>query len=181
MIPPFLSLRNTFFLFISTLILYYTFSFLIRIFFLHFTFIVFCVHKKHSSQLNSNNLTCKDFAVFIKYNDIETNEEKYALRYEEFIALNTHMIQKLYKRIEELEKRIDNNQIIYTSNTYLYGISVKIGIGVIGGVTGISEGFLVTVAIGVTVATGLGVGASVRDRFKFCVNTKTDIRLIDSY
>ena len=93
------------------------------------------------------------------------------MRYEEFIALNTHMIQKLYKRIEELEKRIDNNQIIYTSNTYLYGISVKIGIGVIGGVTGISEGFLVTVAIGVTVATGLGVGASVRDRFKFCVNT----------
>ena len=42
----------------------------------------------------------------MKYIDSESNEEKYALRYEEFIALNTHMIQKLYKRIEELEKLI---------------------------------------------------------------------------
>lgn len=66
--------------------------------------------KKHSiSQLNSNNLTTKDFAGFIKYNDVETNEEKYTLRYEEFIALNTYMIQKLYKSFKELEKRIDNN------------------------------------------------------------------------
>lgn len=59
--------------------------------------------------LYNNNLTSNDFAGFIKYNDIESNEEKYALRYEEFIALNTHMIQKLYKRIDELEKCINNN------------------------------------------------------------------------
>lgn len=59
--------------------------------------------------LYNNNLTSNDFVGFIKYNDIESNEEKYALRYEEFIALNTHMIQKLYKRIDELEKCINNN------------------------------------------------------------------------
>ena len=34
-------------------------------------------------------------------------EYTYGLRYGEFIALNTHMIQKLYKRIEELENRIE--------------------------------------------------------------------------
>ena len=56
--------------------------------------------------LVDNGLTTKDFAGFIRYNDPKTNEEKYALRYEEFIALNTHMIQKLYKRIEELEKKL---------------------------------------------------------------------------
>ena len=60
-------------------------------------------------SLIDNGLTTNDFAGFVKYIDPESNEEKYALRYEEFIALNTHMIQKLYKRIEELEKRIDNN------------------------------------------------------------------------
>lgn len=58
--------------------------------------------------LLKNNLTTKDFAGFIKYNDIETNEEKYALRYEEFIALNTHMIQQLYKRVKKLEKESNN-------------------------------------------------------------------------
>ena len=67
------------------------------------------ISQEIEEALTKNNLTTKDFAGFIKYNDVETNEEKYALRYEEFIALNTHMIQKLYKRIEELEKRIDNN------------------------------------------------------------------------
>ena len=53
-----------------------------------------------------SGLTTKDFAGFVKYNDPKTNDEKYGLRYEEFIALNTHMIQKLYKRIEVLEEKI---------------------------------------------------------------------------
>ena len=64
------------------------------------------ISQEIEEALTRNNLTTKDFAGFIKYNDVETNEEKYALRYEEFIALNTHMIQKLYKRIDELEKLI---------------------------------------------------------------------------
>lgn len=64
------------------------------------------ISQEIEKALIDNDLTTKDFAGFIKYNDIESNEEKYALRYEEFIALNTHMIQKLYKRIDELEKLI---------------------------------------------------------------------------
>ena len=62
----------------------------------------------------------KDFAGFIKSplyrveiddsgEEVETEEvvgERYALRYSEFIALNTHMIQKLMKRVEELEKKV---------------------------------------------------------------------------
>ena len=67
------------------------------------------ISQETEEALVSNGLTTKDFAGFIIYNDPETNKEKYALRYEEFIALNTHMIQKLYKRIEKLEKCIDNN------------------------------------------------------------------------
>ena len=66
------------------------------------------ISQETEEALVSNGLTTKDFAGFIIYNDPETNEEKYALRYEEFIALNTHMIQKLYKRIEELEKKLES-------------------------------------------------------------------------
>jgi len=62
------------------------------------------ISQEIEEALVDNGLTTKDFAGFIRYNDPETNEEKYALRYEEFIALNTYMIQKLYKRIDELEK-----------------------------------------------------------------------------
>ena len=67
------------------------------------------ISQEIEEALVDNGLTTKDFAGFIRYNDPETNEEKYALRYEEFIALNTYMIQKLYKRIDDLEKCIDNN------------------------------------------------------------------------
>lgn len=41
--------------------------------------------------------------------DEDGNEQYlYSLRYEEFISLNTYMIQKLYKRIEELERKISS-------------------------------------------------------------------------
>ena len=40
------------------------------------------------------------------YNEPQQLDELYSLRYEEFIALNTHMIQKLYKRIESLETQV---------------------------------------------------------------------------
>lgn len=66
------------------------------------------ISQETEEALVSNGLTTKDFAGFIIYNDPETNKEKYALRYEEFIALNTHMIQKLYKRIEKLEKKLES-------------------------------------------------------------------------
>lgn len=52
-------------------------------------------------------LSTQDFAAFVKAqrNDDETQSD-YFLRYDEFIALNTHMIQKLYKRVEELEEKL---------------------------------------------------------------------------
>lgn len=63
------------------------------------------------NALNDNGLTSLDFAGFIKSpkysEDKETIEDySYGLRYGEFIALNTHMIQNLYKRISELESKI---------------------------------------------------------------------------
>lgn len=62
--------------------------------------------------LEDNNLTSLDFAGFIKSPMYEEDEEtikeySYGLRYGEFIALNTHMIQKLYKRVEELESKLE--------------------------------------------------------------------------
>lgn len=48
-------------------------------------------------------LTNADFAGFCK--DEVDGQTYYGLRYSEFIALNTHMIQKLMKRVNELESR----------------------------------------------------------------------------
>lgn len=63
-------------------------------------------------SLADSGLTSLDFAGFVKSprvdedgNEIE-GEYEYALRYGEFIALNTHMIQKLMGRVEELERRV---------------------------------------------------------------------------
>lgn len=69
--------------------------------------------------LEESGLTSKDFAGFIK-SPVHEKELKngdfdettpiidynYALRYEEFTALNTYMIQKLMRRVEELEARV---------------------------------------------------------------------------
>ena len=64
-------------------------------------------------------LTSADFAGFIKspihekelpngeYDEsAPVTDYHYALRYQEFTALNTHMIQKMMQRIDELEKRV---------------------------------------------------------------------------
>lgn len=61
--------------------------------------------------LADSGLTSKDFAGFIKSPIVdkdtgETTGYDYSLRYSEFIALNTHMIQKLYKKLEESDKKI---------------------------------------------------------------------------
>jgi len=51
-----------------------------------------------------SGLTTKDFAGYCQ---IDGNEGKtYGLRYGEFVALNTYEIQKLKKRVSELEKRL---------------------------------------------------------------------------
>lgn len=67
------------------------------------------------SALIECGLTSEDFAGFIKspisddiLENIEANESDYSygLRYGEFIALNTYMIQKLYHEVEELKQII---------------------------------------------------------------------------
>jgi hypothetical protein len=83
-------------------------------------------------------LTDKDFAGFCKDvkqikngEDDETGEVfledvhdengnpvyNYSLRYEEFIALNTHMIQKQRSEIEVLKKEIEELKQMLSSNT----------------------------------------------------------------
>lgn len=63
-------------------------------------------------SLNKYGLLSTDFAGFIKspvHDEKDAsiiNDYKYGLRYSEFIALNTYMIQKLYIKINELETKI---------------------------------------------------------------------------
>lgn len=62
-------------------------------------------------SIYESGLTSLDFAGFIKHpkNEDDTDDSsgfEYGLRYGEFIALNTHMIQKLYKKIDMLEDEI---------------------------------------------------------------------------
>lgn len=64
--------------------------------------------------LESSGLTTQDFAGFIQYDVDPLSEEwhgydtEYGLIYTEFIALNTHMIQQLMKRVTLLENEINN-------------------------------------------------------------------------
>lgn len=51
-------------------------------------------------------LTSIDFAAICKDKNPDTGEEVYGLAYDEFIALNTAMIQKLIKRVDVLEKEL---------------------------------------------------------------------------
>lgn len=80
-------------------------------------------------SLEENGLTALDFAGFCKDKaivvekdengeDLEINKldedgnqvYDYSLRYEEFIALNTHMLQKAYAKIDEQQAQIDSLQ-----------------------------------------------------------------------
>lgn len=74
---------------------------------MHFGFIAQEVEK----ALEENGLDEKatSFVTHSFWTDEETGEEKdeYSLRYEEFIALNTHMIQKQQKEIDDLKKQIE--------------------------------------------------------------------------
>lgn len=83
------------------------------------------ISQEVEDSMKRENITAMDFAGFCMdankelVTDDEGNETEqvvkddkgnieytYGLRYGEFIALNTHMIQKLYKRIEDLENTI---------------------------------------------------------------------------
>jgi len=67
----------------------------------------FIAQEVEDALLNSG-ITTKDFAGIVQSqgdNDISREyDNPYFLRYNEFIALNTYMIQHLYKRIDKLEK-----------------------------------------------------------------------------
>lgn len=60
--------------------------------------------------MDEAGLSTQEFAGYVSVNEIDDNGEVsgtyLGLRYEEFISLNTYMIQKLYARIEELENRV---------------------------------------------------------------------------
>ena len=72
------------------------------------------IAQEVEAALTDNGLTNQDFAGLTIREVAETVDGKtvtqteYALRYGEFIALNTHMIQKLYARITELENTINS-------------------------------------------------------------------------
>lgn len=61
-------------------------------------------------SLNSSGLTNSDFAGVVRADKSGkmsgTLDDKYSLRYTEFISLNTYMIQKLDRKFEDLEARI---------------------------------------------------------------------------
>lgn len=61
--------------------------------------------------LLDSGMSTNDFAGFVRssgLNDVHGEyEDQCYLRYENFIALNTFMIQKLYRRIEELESKLN--------------------------------------------------------------------------
>lgn len=63
------------------------------------------ISQEVEQAIEKAGLTTQDFAGFVKDKDNNGNEHYY-LRYEEFIALNTDQIQKLKKRVAELEKQI---------------------------------------------------------------------------
>lgn len=86
------------------------------------------VAQEVKESLENNNLTTTDFAGYVESAlDISTYKEDFgeeppedfttelSLRYDEFVALNTHMIQKNVHKIEGLEKTILTQQTTITS------------------------------------------------------------------
>lgn len=63
------------------------------------------IYQDVETALLRSGITSQDFAGLVK-NHGEKGEVKCGLRYEEFIALNTHMIQKTRKDLEEKDNKI---------------------------------------------------------------------------
>ena len=64
------------------------------------------VAQELKAAIESSGLTTKDCAAYVEYQDSD-GTDTCGIRYSEIIALNTHMIQKLQKRIDELEKELE--------------------------------------------------------------------------
>lgn len=71
----------------------------------------FIAQDVEAALLDGNESTTDFAGLVIKdYEQGKDNSGKdYSLRYSEFVALNTHMIQKLYKRVDELERKLKEN------------------------------------------------------------------------
>lgn len=65
------------------------------------------------SALEETGIDEQDFAPVVQFTPPGQEEKTWGIRYEEFISLNTHMIQKLMARVDELETRLaklENNK-----------------------------------------------------------------------
>ena len=68
----------------------------------------FCADRKMKTVINNNGES-------IEAPDLDENGNEqytYGIRYSEFIMLNTHMLQKLYKKVDEQQKEIDELKTI---------------------------------------------------------------------
>lgn len=63
------------------------------------------VSQEVEKALNENGMTGEDWAAFCKTED-GNGDYEYGLQYNEIIALNTHMIQKLTRRLNDLEEEV---------------------------------------------------------------------------
>ena len=67
------------------------------------------IAQEVENSMTENNLSQSEFAALEKIeveNDNGFKDYNYGLHYEEFISLNTHMIQRLYKIVDELKEEI---------------------------------------------------------------------------
>ena len=64
------------------------------------------VSQDVEDAMNQVGLTDLEFAGFCK-DKTQDGDYIYSLRYDEFVSLNTHMIQKLQSRVDQLESRIE--------------------------------------------------------------------------
>lgn len=65
------------------------------------------IAQEVQQALDKAGLTTQEFAAYLEIKEPNENKTYLALRYEEFIALNTYMIQKQQKRIDELETAVE--------------------------------------------------------------------------
>lgn len=63
----------------------------------------FCKDFKYNLEIDDKG---NEYKISL-LNDTDEDEYIYGLRYSEFIMLNTHMIQKLYKKVDELEGKLE--------------------------------------------------------------------------
>lgn len=64
------------------------------------------IYQDVEQALLKNDLTSQDFAGLVKNHNLDDGEVECGLRYEEFISLNTYMIQKTRKELKEKDNKI---------------------------------------------------------------------------